>query len=166
MAGAVSRWLGAVDALPEIAQRLLRVQIENDHAINVVKRYDSKETLFYCDPPYPHESRGDSKAYRYEMTNDEHRELARVLHSVKGKVALSGYRCDLLDELYGDWNVYEANSKKVHSVKTERTEILWTNYELSKDIVSNYVLGHKTRQESRSCSAWIAKSGASGDGAL
>ncbi|MFQ5341257.1 MAG: DNA adenine methylase [Anaerolineae bacterium] len=131
MAGAVSRWLGAVEALPEITQRLLRVQIENDHAINVIKRYDSKETLFYCDPPYPHESRGDSKAYRYEMTDEEHRELARVLHSVKGKVALSGYHCDLLDELYGDWNVYEANSKKVHSVKTERTEVLWTNYEPS-----------------------------------
>lgn len=131
MAGAVSRWLGAVDALPEIAQRLLRVQIENDHAINVIKRYDSAETLFYCDPPYPHESRGDSNAYQYEMTNREHRELARVLHRVEGKVALSGYHCDLLDELYADWNVHEANSKKVHSVKTERTEVLWTNYEPS-----------------------------------
>ncbi len=32
MAGAVSRWLGSVEALPEIAQRLLRVQIENDTA--------------------------------------------------------------------------------------------------------------------------------------
>jgi DNA adenine methylase len=132
MAGAVSRWLGAVEALPEIAQRLLRVQIENDLAINVIKRYDSKETLFYCDPPYPHESRGDSKAYRYEMTDEEHIELAETLHNVKGKVALSGYHCDLLDELYGNWNVYEADSKKVHSVKTERVEVLWTNYSLSE----------------------------------
>src|SRR4030042_3344170 len=32
MAGAVSRWLGAVEDLSEIAQRLLRVQIENDQA--------------------------------------------------------------------------------------------------------------------------------------
>lgn len=134
MAGAVSRWLGAVEALPEIAQRLLRVQIENDFAINVIKRYDSGETLFYCDPPYPHESRGDSKAYRYEMTNEDHIELAEVLRGVKGKVALSGYHCDLLHELYGNWNVYEANSKKVHSVKTERTEVLWTNYTLPEPV--------------------------------
>lgn len=131
MAGAVSRWLGAVEALPEIAQRLLRVQIENDSATNVIRRYDSEETLFYCDPPYPHESRGDSKAYLYEMTDNDHIELAEVLHNVNGKVALSGYNCDLLDELYGNWHVYEANSKKVHSVKTERTEVLWTNYDLS-----------------------------------
>jgi len=128
MAGAVSRWLGTVEALPEIAQRLLRVQIENDLAINVIRRYDSEETLFYCDPPYPHESRGDSNAYLYEMTNEDHVKLAEVLHNVKGKVALSGYHCDLLDELYGNWNVHEANSKKVHSVKTERTEVLWTNF--------------------------------------
>jgi len=130
MAGAVSRWLGAVEALPEIAQRLLRVQIENDSAISVIRRYDSRETLFYCDPPYPHESRGDSKAYRHEMTDEEHIELAQVLHNVKGKMALSGYHCDLLDELYGNWYVHEANSKKTHSVKTYRQEILWTNYKL------------------------------------
>jgi DNA adenine methylase len=91
-------------------------------------------TLFYCDPPYPHESRGDSKAYRYEMTDEEHIELAKMLHNVKGRVALSGYRCDLLDELYGNWNVYEASSKKVHSVKTERTEVLWTNYNLLETV--------------------------------
>lgn len=33
-----------------------------------------------------------------------------------------------MDELYGAWNVYEEGSKKAHSVKTERTEVLWTNY--------------------------------------
>lgn len=130
MAGAVSRWLGSVEGLSEIVQRLLRVQIENAPAIEVIKRYDSEETLFYCDPPYPHASRGDANAYGYEMTDDEHRELAQVLRSVRGKVAFSGYRCDLLDELYGDWLRIEAPMKLVHSVKQPRTEVLWTNYEL------------------------------------
>lgn len=46
MAGAVSRWLGSVEDLPEIVQRLLRVQIEHDSAIKVIQRYDSEETLF------------------------------------------------------------------------------------------------------------------------
>ncbi len=128
MAGAVSRWLGAVEALPEIAMRLLRVQIEHDDAINVIKRYDSPETLFYCDPPYPHEARGDSNAYRYEMTDEDHVRLAQVLNSVEGKVAISGYHCELMDELYKGWKVHEAPPKKTHSVKTERVEVLWTNY--------------------------------------
>lgn len=129
MAGAVSRWLGAVEDLPLIAQRLLRVQIEHDAAASVIARYDSPDTLFYCDPPYPHESRSDSKAYGYEMTNDEHRELSRVLHAVQGKVAISGYSCNLMDELYGDWRRIDAPAKICHSVKKPRTEALWVNYD-------------------------------------
>ena len=73
MAGAVSRWLGAVEDLSLIARRLLRVQIENAPAIEVIQRYDSPETLFYCDPPYPHDSRGDNNAYAHEMTDEQHR---------------------------------------------------------------------------------------------
>lgn len=133
MAGAVSRWLGSVEGLSEIVQRLLRVQIENAPAIDVIQRYDSKETLFYCDPPYPHDSRGDIHAYRYEMTDAHHRELAEVLINIKGKVALSGYRCELLDKLYKDWNCIEAPSKQCLSVKQPRTEILWVNYDIPWD---------------------------------
>lgn len=132
MAGAVSRWLGAVEDLPEIAQRLLRVQIECDDALSVIERYDSSDTLFYCDPPYPHASRGDSKAYAYEMNDEKHRELAALLHKVKGKVALSSYHCDLMDELFGDWNYIEGPTKMVHSIKQERTEVLWVNYNPSE----------------------------------
>jgi DNA adenine methylase len=132
MAGAVSRWLGAVDDLPFIAQRLLRVQIENAPAIQVIKRYDSEETLFYCDPPYPHASRGDANAYANEMTDDQHRELAEVLRNVKGKVALSSYHSPLMDELYGDWQRVESKEKIIHSVKTARTEVLWINYQLKE----------------------------------
>jgi DNA adenine methylase len=132
MAGAVSRWLGAVEDLPLIAQRLLRVQMENAPAIEVIERYDSEETLFYCDPPYPHDSRGDSNAYAHEMTDEHHRELAEVLRNVKGKVALSGYQCDLMEKLYGDWQRIESEERIVHSVKTPRREVLWVNYSLKE----------------------------------
>ena len=128
MGGAVSRWLGSVEGLPDIANRLLRVQIENRPATEVVKLYDSPETLFYCDPPYPHESRADTKAYGYEMKDAEHRELARVLTNVKGKVAISGYRCELMDEMYAGWRSVEAPTKHCHSCKQPRTEALWMNY--------------------------------------
>ena len=130
MAGAVSRWLGAIDHLPDIAQRLLRVQLENAPAIEVINRYDTTDTLFYCDPPYPHESRGDSKAYGYEMTDEAHRELAAVLRQCKGKVAVSSYRCKLTAEIYAGWECFEAPAKLCHSVKTLRREALFVNYEL------------------------------------
>jgi DNA adenine methylase len=139
MAGAVSRWLGSVEGLAEIAQRLLRVQIENAPAIEVIRRYDSPDTLFYCDPPYIHESRSDTKAYAYEMTDREHRALADALRHVEAKVAVSGYHCRLMDELYHDWTAIEAPAKMAHSTNTrtdntkqERTEVLWINYSLDE----------------------------------
>ena len=92
MAGAVSRWLGAVEGLPEIVQRLQRVQIENAPALEVIARYDSAKTLFYLDPPYVHRSRGDAAAYGHEMTDQDHCELAALLHDIKGRAVLSGYR--------------------------------------------------------------------------
>jgi DNA adenine methylase len=128
MSGAVSRWLGSIEGLPPIAERLLRVQIENRPAIEVIERYDSEGTLFYCDPPYPHEARGDSRAYQFEMTTEEHIELSRVLKQVKGKVAISSYRCQLMDDLYSRWRCVEAAEKNCHSVKQPRREALWMNY--------------------------------------
>lgn len=129
MSGAVSRWLGSVESLPEIAERFLRVQIENRPAIDVIRQYDSESTLFYCDPPYAHESRGDKNAYEYEMSEKQHQELASVLKKAKGLVAISGYHCSLMDELYIGWRCVEAPIKICHSVKEERQEVLWTNYD-------------------------------------
>jgi DNA adenine methylase len=128
MSGAVSRWLGAVDALPAIAERLLRVQIENRPALDVVRLYDSRDTLFYCDPPYLHSTRGDDRAYAFEMDEEEHRQLSAALRQCEARVAISGYRNDLMDDLYDGWVRFDAPPKKTHSVKQLRQECVWMNY--------------------------------------
>ena len=129
MAGAVSRWLGAVEGLPEIAQRLQRVQIENAPALEIIQRYDTPRTLFYLDPPYVHGSRGDAAAYGYEMSDDDHRELAAMLQHIKGRAVLSGYRSPLYDELFADWHRVDADEKLCNSSKGKRQESLWMNFE-------------------------------------
>jgi DNA adenine methylase len=128
MSGVVSRWLGGVEALAEIASRLIRVQIENRPALDVIRLYDSKKTLFYCDPPYLHDTRGDSKAYGFEMQESEHIELAAALNRCKSAVAISGYRNKLMDKLYKDWRRFDAPAKQCHSIKKIRQECLWMNY--------------------------------------
>ena len=128
MAGAVSRWLGAVEGLPEITQRLQRVQIENAPALDVIARYDTPRTLFYLDPPYVHDSRGDATAYGHEMTDDDHRELADLLHRIQGRAVLSGYRSALYDELFDDWYCVDAPEKLCNSSKGKRRESLWMNF--------------------------------------
>jgi DNA adenine methylase len=128
MAGVVSRWLGGVEGLSDIGERLIRVQIENRPAVDVIRLYDGPATLFYCDPPYLHTTRGDSKAYRFEMDEQEHIRLAATLHGCRGKIALSGYRNTLMDRLYKDWRRFDADAKQCHSVKKMRRECLWMNY--------------------------------------
>lgn len=129
MAGAVSRWLGSVEGLSEIAQRLQRVQIENAPAIEVIERYDTPKTLFYLDPPYVHSSRGDASAYGFEMTDEEHCELADCLHGIHGRAVVSGYRTDLYDRLFHDWHRVDADARRCSSVGTMRQESAWMNFE-------------------------------------
>lgn len=133
MSGVISRWLGGMAALQEIAERLIRVQIENRPAIEVINLYDNENTLFYCDPPYVHDTRGDKNAYKYEMTNNQHVELAEVLNNVKGKVALSNYNSKLFDKLYpkSKWTKIVSPMKTIHSTKDKRQEVLWINYSLN-----------------------------------
>jgi DNA adenine methylase len=131
MSGVISRWLGGVEDLPNIAQRLLRVQIENRPALQVIRLYDSPRTLFYCDPPYIHDTRGDSKAYGHEMTDAQHGELANILNDAHGMVAISNYPCELMDKLYPapKWRKTVADAKTNHATKGQRTEVLWTNFD-------------------------------------
>lgn len=130
MSGVISRYIGGIEKLDVIAERLLRVQIENRPAIETIKLYDSETTLFYCDPPYIHNTRGDNKAYSFEMTDDDHVQLAGVLNEAKGKVAISNYDCDLMNDLYpsSKWEKYSGPQKTIHSTKDKRQEVLWVNY--------------------------------------
>ncbi len=136
MSGVISRWLGAIEDLPDVAERLLRVQIENRPAIQVIQLYDSPETLFYCDPPYVHSTRGDSKAYGFEMSDAQHEALAEALNAAHGMVALSNYQAELLERLYprSKWFKTVSPERTVHSTKDKRVEVLWTNYDPCKII--------------------------------
>ena len=137
MSGVISRWMGGVAQLEDIANRLLRVQIENRPAIELIGLYDDVNTLFYCDPPYIHSTRGDNKAYGFEMTDEQHVELAQVLNKVKGKVAISNYNCVLMDELYPapKWTKVYAPEKQIHSTHEIRQEVLWINYSLDQECI-------------------------------
>lgn len=101
------------DHLYAIANRLRGVQIEHDDASAVIERYDSPETLFYLDPPYPSSVRGRWKkhAYTHEMTDKDHVTLAATLHAIEGMAIISGYQCNLYDDLYADWSRAEKRAR-------------------------------------------------------
>lgn len=114
---------GNIDHLYAIAKRLKQVQIENRPAIELIKRVDTEDTFFYVDPPYLHETRNRKKIYSFEMTNDDHIELAECLKSIKGTAIVSGYDHPLYNELYTGWRKESVASRKNNG--GESVEVLW-----------------------------------------
>lgn len=133
MAGDVNAWWTAIDHLPEIIDRIRRVQIMCDSAFRVVPKFDHPEALFYCDPPYVHATREQhSRAvYHGEMSDSDHEMLSNYLQTCKAKVVLSGYLSSLYERLYGNWRRVEfdiANHAAGGKSKRRMTECLWMNF--------------------------------------
>lgn len=90
MAANVSKWLSAIDRLPDVHHRLKTVQVENLPFDKLIPYYDGRDTLFYLDPPYHPDTRSGGK-YVNEMTHADHERLVDMLLEIKGGCILSGY---------------------------------------------------------------------------
>jgi len=102
---------------------------------DVIRRYDSPRTFFFCDPPYV----GHSTRTPYlslEMSLSDHERLVNVLLRVQGKVLLLAYRHPIYDKLgeHG-WHLKTLNVVLTFTKTTEtedkrqrRERCLWMNY--------------------------------------
>lgn len=129
-----SAWLNAVAGLPAVHERLKRVVILNRPAVDVIKQQDGPRTLFYCDPPYLHETRSTTGEYEHEMTADQHVYLLDTLAAIKGRFLLSGYRSGLYDSMAraNDWHRTDfelPNNAAGGEKKRRMVECVWTNFE-------------------------------------
>jgi DNA adenine methylase len=132
MNGNASEWLTAVDGLAAVHARLRRVVVENVPAVELIRKHDGPGTLFYCDPPYLHETRTARRAYAFEMTEADHRELLDVLLRCRGRVMLSGYPSRLYDQALARWSrrTFELpNNAAGGERKGRETEVLWMNFD-------------------------------------
>lgn len=119
-------WAHYPDHIRAFTERLQGVVIENRDAASVIKTHDRHDALIYCDPPYVKSTRSDSgDDYRHEMTDEQHAELAAVLHDCTGAVIISGYASELYDSLYAGWRK-ETFSHLADGAK-RRVECLWLN---------------------------------------
>lgn len=123
-----------IPRLFNIAARLKNVQFENKDFREIFKLYDAEDTLFYVDPPYL------GVEDRYQSSNftmEDHKDLARTLHTIRGKACVSYYPHPFVDKIYRDWRRVErtvyawshgitVNNPTVH--KPTRTELLLMNY--------------------------------------
>lgn len=143
MAGNVNRWRGRLRYLQWWHERLQGVHICNRDALDIIREFDSPETVFYLDPPYPQGTRVTKRMYRVEQDDGFHRRLVRLLLGVRGMVVLSSYPNEIY-KLLEDAGWYSFSKKTAAHVAgrvrggplrgdgaalqhAPRNEILWLN---------------------------------------
>jgi DNA adenine methylase len=127
-----SAWLTAIEGLPLVHERLARVVVLNGEALDVIRREDGPNTLFYLDPPYVPATRASSDTYgEYEMTAQQHEQLLDVVLACEGKVMISGYACELYDKRLNAWRRHDfdrPNNAAGGDSKRRMTEVVWCNF--------------------------------------
>ncbi len=127
----LSRWSRLHEEILRTSKRLTNeklylVQIENQPAVDLIKRYNRKEVLIYLDPPYVLKTRS-GRIYKHEMTDEQHVELLETIKAHKGSVIISGYDNEIYSTLLKDWR------REIREASTEMggkgTEVIWMNYE-------------------------------------
>lgn len=106
--------------LPQILERLSNVHISCCDALKCIKDWDSPQTLFYIDPPYPNTAQGHYSGY----TQQDFEALIEVLKTIKGSFILSNYPNDTVPK---DWKIIEIDAvmSAKKNVREKRTECLW-----------------------------------------
>ena len=121
----ISRRWTRVDHLWILAERLRSTIIECEPALRVIRRYDAPDALFYVDPPYVASTRSKwfAAGYNHEMTEQDHIELAGLLHRIKGMAIIAGYPSALYNQLYDGWRMVSTSARNVKSQIV--TECMW-----------------------------------------
>jgi len=118
------------DDINEAYKRLLKVTIENKSFEDIFRIYDSKNTLFYLDPPYR-----NKKQYAIgNFTDEQYKLLADCCKNAKGKWLCTINDDEYIRELFKDFNIID--HKVYYSVcKTDNgrkdfQELIITNYDV------------------------------------
>lgn len=119
-------WRGLPDAVREASLRLTDAQIECLPALELIRRYGTKDVFLYVDPPYLGDTR-KKYLYRHEMdSEEEHKELLGLLLAHPGKVMVSGYDNPLYNEMLAGWRKEQRKSQAENGLA--RVETVWMNY--------------------------------------
>ncbi|MET0099760.1 DNA adenine methylase [Limnospira platensis] len=114
--------------LSEALERLEKVYISCEDAIKCIERWDSPNTLFYCDPPYSGSTQGHYSGY----TIKDWTKLCHTLDCITGNYIVSNYHQMIEPQSFTQKieinTVMSASHKK--DVKKKRTEVLWVKSNL------------------------------------
>ena len=134
---ALWNWYRLPEWIIGIAERLRQVQIENRPALEVIERFNYENVFMYIDPPYLLDTRS-GKQYAHEMSGADHEELLKILLQSNAKIMVSGYESEMYNEYLKDWNKATFGSCAEHG--KPRTEVVWINYHLNRQMSLDDIL--------------------------
>jgi len=115
--------------LPAQIARLADCYIEQRDALDVIKAWDSPQTLFYCDPPYPDTRQDGYVKGKSGYTQADFEALIDTLANCKSSFVLSCYPNDAVPK---EWprvdfatRMSASNGKNRKQHNTKRTECVW-----------------------------------------
>lgn len=138
----VSKWNNAIEKLHDVAEIIRsNFQIINCDFINCIDKVDFQKAFFYCDPPYPEETRSSKNDYKFEFTTEKHIQLSDKLHKIEGMAMISSYNSELYNDLYKDWQKVEFPVKKNNIRSGEVQEVIWMNYDKKQnDLFTKHII--------------------------
>lgn len=118
-------WLNYPDSIISFCDRLHGIILENRDALEVIKIYDTSETLHYVDPPYLMGlwNKQDRKVYKDILTDNDHISLLNLLKAVKGYVVLSSYDNNIYRDMLNDWHIEQKET--MNQKRQKRIETIW-----------------------------------------
>ena len=131
-----SAYFNRIAILGRFHERIRNIIIECLDFEDVIRRYDSPKTFFFCDPPYVGHSTRTSHL-SLEMPLGDHERLINALLRVRGKVLLLTYRHPIYEKL-GErgWHlkILDVVLNLTKTTETEnrrqrRERCLWMNYQ-------------------------------------
>ncbi|MBN2711363.1 MAG: DNA adenine methylase [Planctomycetes bacterium] len=110
-------WDDAKDLIAQVHERLKGVTVEHGDFAEVIARYDSPETLFYCDPPYV-----ETAQYKERFSIEDHLRLENTLAGIKGTAIVSLNDHPQVRGIYRQWHIEEVETKYTIGKTTDRDE--------------------------------------------
>lgn len=93
-----------VDKIRAVSDQKERIAFYNLDArrfiSDIVPHYDVKNIILYIDPPYVKKG---PILYKNCLTENDHREFARIIKSLKNKWIITYDECDLINQLYSSY---------------------------------------------------------------
>lgn len=126
MAHVIARYLSSINKLESISLLLENTVISDLDALEVINKYDSRDTLYYLDPPYLAESRKSYNDYLHEYSYENHKQLLNTIKNIKGKVVISSYDNELYRDELRDWEVKSSiRTTTANNTGEKRKELIW-----------------------------------------